>query len=74
MKLINQTRKFGTRVVKGAIVASPLALASQGASAAIDVSEITTLFADAVTAVAAVGVAMLLVWGTKKAYNSIRGN
>lgn len=39
----------------------------------MDVTAITDLLATAATAVASVGGALLLVWGTKVAYSAIRG-
>jgi hypothetical protein len=39
----------------------------------MDVSAITGLLADVVTAVTTVGTALLLIWGTKLAYAKITG-
>ncbi|MDR5172280.1 phage coat protein [Methylobacillus flagellatus] len=73
MKAINQVKKYGSAFARGAVVAAPLAIASGAARAEIDVTPITTLLGEAATAVGLVGVALLLVWGTKKAYAAVRG-
>lgn len=74
MKAFNQMKKYGAKVVQGAVVAVPLVAASTAARAEIDVAEILTLLGQAVTAVAAVGGALLLIWGTKKAYAAVRSS
>lgn len=73
MKAFNQVKTFGRKVVQGAVVAAPLAIASGAARAEIDVAPIVTLLGEAATAVGLVGVALLLIWGTKKAYSAVRG-
>jgi hypothetical protein len=39
----------------------------------MDVSAITSLLADVVTAITTIGTALLLIWGTKLAYRKITG-
>ncbi|MCB5187584.1 major capsid protein [Methylobacillus caricis] len=73
MKPFNQLKKYGRNIVQGAVVATPLAIASSAARAEIDVAPIVTLLGEAATAVGLVGVALLLIWGTKKAYAAVRG-
>lgn len=73
MKAINQVKKYGSAFARGAVVAAPLAIMSTAARAEIDVAPITALLAEAATAVGLVGVALLLIWGTKKAYQAVRG-
>ncbi|MPS47807.1 major capsid protein [Methylobacillus sp.] len=73
MKPLNQVKKYGSAFARGAVAAVPLAIASGAARAEIDVTPITTLLGEAATAVGLVGVALLLVWGTKKAYAAVRG-
>lgn len=73
MKVFNQMKTIGRKVAQGAVVALPLAIASGAARAEIDVAPITALLGEAATAVGLVGVALLLIWGTKKAYQAVRG-
>ncbi len=74
MKAFNQLKHYGRKIAQGAVVAVPLVAASTAARAEIDVAEILTLLGQAVTAVAAVGGALLLIWGTKKAYAAVRSS
>ncbi|MDP1872527.1 MAG: major capsid protein [Gallionella sp.] len=48
-------------------------LAAGSSQAAIDVTGVTAALTDGLTAVGAIGGAVLLVWGTKKVYALISG-
>jgi hypothetical protein len=61
---------------RAGVVASVIgftAVAVASANAAIDVTAITGLITDGVTAVAAIGVGFGLFWGTRKIYSKLFG-
>lgn len=54
-------------------VGAAVAVASANASAAIDVSPVTTKLSEGEAAVALIGAAVLTVWAIRKVYSMIRG-
>lgn len=70
MKLYNQARKYGARIaVPSAMLLPGLALAGGP-----DTSAITSATTTALAYAAAVGVAMISIWGAKLAYRKFFGS
>ena len=80
MELLNKAARFVRKAIKGAALAiagavglgGALVVGTQSASAAIDVTSVTTALTDAGTAVATVGAAVLVVIVGVAAYKYIR--